>query len=119
MEHGSPRKFPRSSWPGSRVIKAALLASVGFSLSLSLLLVGGRRLVVAGSPGKYEKIMFEQPAKYLTKMFQLENTMLLEDKICKSGSSRVALGLDGRDIISMIEFSRAVVYLSQIARSSV
>lgn len=116
MEHGSPRKFPRSSWPGSRVIKAALLASVGFSLSLSLLLVGGRRLVVAG---KYEKIMFEQPAKYLTKMFQLENTMLLEDKICKSGSSRVALGLDGRDIISMIEFSRAVVYLSQIARSSV
>lgn len=66
MEHGSPRKFPRSSWPGSRVIKAALLASVGFSLSLSLLLVGGRRLVVAGSPGKYEKIMFEQSAKYLT-----------------------------------------------------
>lgn len=66
MEHGSPRKFPRSSWPGSRVIKAVLLASVGFSLSLSLLLVGGRRLVVAGSPGKYEKIMFEQPAKYLT-----------------------------------------------------
>lgn len=119
MEHGSPRKFPRSSWPGSRVIKAALLASVGFSLSLSLLLVGGRRLVVAGSPGKYEKIMFEQPAKYLTKMFQLENTMLLEDKICKSGSSRVALGFDGHDIISMIEFSRAVVYLSQIARSSV
>lgn len=45
--------------------------------------------------------------------------MLLEDKICKSGSSRVALGFDGRDIISMIEFSRAVVYLSQIARSSV
>lgn len=75
--------------------------------------------MVAGSPGKYEKIMFEQPAKYLTKMFQLENTMLLEDKICKSGSSRVALGFDGRDIISMIEFSRAVVYLSQIARSSV
>lgn len=67
MEHGSPRKFPRSSWPGSRVIKAALLAAPMSVDSLSSAR-GGKtgRMATEGSPGKYEKIMFEQPAKYLT-----------------------------------------------------